>query len=229
MKLISIAAGLAVLMQALPVMAEGKDILQSQCIACHALTKPENTGLQHIWERKGPDLYYAGSKFNKEWLVKWLQNPVPIRPGSELYTKHVKPGEKQDVIDTTTIQAHPKLSKEDAASVADVLMTMMAPEGLIEKGAFKGEKVSPVIGAMFFNKLRGCGACHMSKPGYGGQSAPELYTAGQRLQPDFIYSYIKDPQKIDPRVWMPSLGLTGPDLQRLTGYIVQLSEDGEKK
>lgn len=202
----------------------GPGILKSQCISCHAIAKPDNTSLDRLWERKGPDLYYAGSKFNKQWLVKWLQDPVRIRPAGEFYTKHVKGSDKEDVVDESTMTPHMKLSKTDAEAVADALMALSGPDGLVTHGAFKGGKVSMSMGAMFFNKLRGCAACHMAKPGTGGSSGPELYTAGERLQADYIYSYIKNPQAIDPHIWMPTLNLAEPDLQRLTGYILQLGE-----
>lgn len=200
----------------------GAGLLKSQCIGCHAIAKPESTSLDRLWERKGPDLYYAGSKFNKPWLEKWLQNPVRIRPAGELYVRHVKGGDKEDVVDESGMAPHPKLSKADAEAVAEALMALVAPAELVSKGAFKGEKVSMAMGGMFFGKLRGCGACHMAKPGFGGASGAELYTAGERLQGDYIYSYIKNPQQFDPRIWMPTLNLAEPDLQRLTGYILQL-------
>ncbi|MDP1644718.1 MAG: c-type cytochrome [Thiobacillus sp.] len=200
----------------------GAGLLKSQCISCHAIAKPDNASLDRLWERKGPDLYYSGSKFNKPWLEKWLQNPASIRPAGEFYTRHVKGTDKEDAVDESTLTPHVKLSEADAEVVADALMAMVAPAGLIDKGAFKGEKVGMAMGAMFFNKLRGCAACHMAKPGMGGASGPELFTAGGRLQADYIYSYIKNPQKIDPHIWMPTLNLAEPDLQRLTGYILQL-------
>ena len=203
--------------------ADGAGILKAQCISCHATAKPANLGIEHIWERKAPDLYYAGTKFNQPWLVKWLQTPTRIRPAGEFYTKHVKAsGDAVDVIDTSTLQDHMKLSKEDAEAVATALMAL-TDDSLIEKGAYKGEKVSATMGAMFFNKLRGCAACHSAKPGTGGLSGAELYTAAERLNPDFVYSFIKHPQKVDPGIWMPELKLSEPDLQRLTGYILQLN------
>lgn len=208
--------------------ADGPGILQSKCAACHALTKPDNTSLDRLWERKGPDLYYAGDKFNQPWLVQWLQDPAPIRPAGEFYRKHVKPGEKEDVIDESTITPHPRLPQDEAEAVADALMALTAPEGLIEKGKFQGKKVPMSMGRMFFTKLRGCAACHSTGPGQGGLSGSELLTGGERLQPDYIYSYIKNPQKIDQGVWMPKLDLSEEDLQRLTGYIVQLSAKEDK-
>lgn len=211
-----------------PVALAQGGILETQCAACHALRKPETFDLDRLWQRQGPDLYYAGSKFNRPWLEKWLQNPVRIRAGGVLYRRHVKAGEKDDGIDESGLQPHLKLSAADAAAAADALMVLKAPEDVVSQGAYKDGKVSASMGAMFFNKLRGCSACHQSKPDVGGRSGPELYTAAARLQPDYIYSYMQHPQKIDPLVWMPDLSLSEPDAQRLTGYILQLGESGAK-
>src|SRR3546814_20134417 len=98
------------------------------------------------------------------------------------------------------MQTDLKLSAADAASAADALMKLKAPEDLIAKDAFKGGKVSATMGAMFFNKLRGCSACHQSKPDVGGRSGPELYTAAARLQPDTNYSYMKHSHQTAPQV-----------------------------
>src|SRR3546814_7745289 len=120
------------------------------------------------------------------------------------------------------MQTDLKLSAADAASAADAFMKLKAPEYLIAKDAFKGGKVRATMGAMFFNKLRGCSACHQSKPDVGGRSGPELYTAAARLQPDYIYSNMKHPQQIDPLVWMQDLSLSEPAAHRLTGYILMM-------
>ena len=49
--------------------------LDPSCAACHALVKPADASIDRLWTRKGPDLWYAGSKFNAEWLTSWLENP----------------------------------------------------------------------------------------------------------------------------------------------------------
>jgi mono/diheme cytochrome c family protein len=207
--------------------ADGTDILKSQCSACHALTPPTDTSLDTLWERKGPDLSYAGLKFNREWLVEWLQKPTPIRPAGYPYFKNVVAGDKGDNIDATKIAEHPRLSASDAKAAGDALMALKR-DGVVEAGLYKDEKPNVRMGEMAFVKLRGCSACHAGKNGEGGRSGPELTDAGKRLQPDFIASYIKSPQKIDPHVWMPGSKVTDQDIQRLTGYIVQIG-GGEKK
>ncbi len=208
--------------------ADANAILSRQCAQCHALSKPADASIDRLWTRKGPDLYYAGSKFNQPWLVEWLQNPRRIRPAGEFYFTHIKATPDGDVIDASTLTSHPRLSKGDADAVAAALMALKGPDDLVRKGAYKKQPVPAMIGAMFFEKLRGCAACHMDKPGQGGQSGPELYDAGLRLQPDFVYAYIKQPQRFDPHVWMPQLDLSDTDLQRLTGYLMTL-QDGSPK
>ncbi|WP_394780258.1 c-type cytochrome [Undibacterium sp.] len=209
--------------------ANGQDMLKQQCIACHAVAKPDKATLDRLWERKGPDLHYAGDKFNREWLVAWLQNPSTIRPGGVMFAKLAKPSADKtaDQIDAAQLAPHPKLSKDDAAAVADSLMALKV-DGLVEKGGFKNEPVNASFASMLFSKLRGCTSCHAAKPGTGGQSGPELYSAGERLQPDFVAAFIKDPQKFTPHVWMPKLDLNEADVQKLTGYIATM-KPGEKK
>lgn len=207
--------------------ANGAELLKNQCIACHAVSKPASFSKERLLERKGPDLYYAGAKFNRDWLVGWLQNPTVLRTGGAMFIHAVKPGEAgaPDVMDPSKVAAHPKLSAEDATAAADALMALR-DDSLVAKGAFKGEALNASMAALLFNKLRGCASCHSAKPGVGGQSGPELYSAGDRLQPDFVVEYIRNPQKFDPHVWMPKLDLNDADVQKLSGYLTTLKQKG---
>lgn len=206
--------------------ADGWKTINAQCIACHAVKKPSAQGLDHIWQRKGPDLYYAGDKFRREWLVRWLQHPTVIRPAGVFYRKAVAAGVKDDTIAKKPAR-HMPLSGAQARAVADTLMTLHGAKDHIETGAAPKSASGGRIGKLFFVKLRGCAACHQSARGEGGVSGPELYDAGARLQPDYIYSYTKNPQAFDPHVWMPRLELSSRDLGRLTGYLISL--DGKEE
>jgi cytochrome c553 len=200
------------------------------CSSCHALSKPANADIDRLMTRGGPDLYYAGMKFNKEWLVAWLQNPSVIRPGGVMFVRTIKPGAPGtlDVIDPTKLTPHPKLDATDAAAAAEALMKLGVGEGLVTAGAYASQPANAMMAGLLFNKLRGCSSCHQATPDTGGLSGPELYTAGQRLQPDYIVEYIRDPQKFDPHVWMPKLELTDGDIQKLAGYLVSLQPKGAK-
>ena len=222
-----IALGMA-LGLAQPVWADsGMDILKGQCASCHNLTGPAPQTLQALWARKGPDLFYAGNKYRKEWLVKWLQKPVRIRPAGEFYEDHIKPGEKRDVVDESTLKPHVALSAADAQAVADTLMTLKPKSDLIAKEKIEDGTISISMGEMAFNKFLGCMACHRIEPDYGGLSGPELYTAGERLQPEYIASYIRSPQAWDPKIWMPNKHVSDMNIQKLVHYLEALSKENE--
>jgi len=204
--------------------AMGAEILKNQCASCHNLTGPAPASLGALWARKGPDLFYAGNKYRQEWVEGWLQNPARIRPAGMFYMQHIKPGPKRDVVDESTLSPHISLNADDAKAVAAALATMKAKDALI-----RAEKHDPgmspgPLGEMMFDKIYGCMACHQIEPGYGGVSGPEVYTAGKRLTPEFMLSYIRSPQAWDPKIWMPNKHVPDGNMQKLVNYLIGLSE-----
>ena len=198
--------------------------MQDQCSACHDLTGPAPDTLAGLWSRKGPDLFYAGNKYRREWLVQWLQAPQRIRPAGMFYVNHVKASPDGDVIDKASLTAHPALAAEQATAVTEYLMTLVPMAALITAGDYQPGKISPAMGEMMFDKFRGCLACHEIEPGYGGASGPEIYTVAKRLQADYLISFMRKPQAWDPRTFMPDKALKEQDLQKLVHYFRALSE-----
>jgi mono/diheme cytochrome c family protein len=210
------------------VMAEdGAAILGKNCAACHNLKGPAPQTLKELWDRQGPDLFYAGNKYRQDWLVEWLQKPKRIRPAGEFYGNHIKPGAKSDEVDESTLKEHTALSKADAAAVAAELMKLRPHDDLIAKEKIEPGSVSKQMGEMAFDKFLGCMACHQVEPDYGGFSGPELYTAARRLQPEYIASFIRSPQAWDPKIWMPNKHVTDGNIQKLVHYLQVLSAEAE--
>ncbi len=209
---------------------KGKIILKSRCGKCHAIKGPAATTLKDFKARKGPDLFYAGVKYNEEWLIKWLANPVPIRPAGFRYFKNIIVTEgSDDTVNWDALAEHVALTPDEAEMVAATLMTFMAYKGKVKKNALTEEPADAFMGEMNFDKFSGCLACHEIEPGYGGVTGPEVYTVAERLKPDFIYSYLKSPQSFDPKSMMPDKELGENFLQVLTKYMLSLEAppDGE--
>lgn len=221
---LGVAAVLA-MATSIAVAASGEDILKTQCSTCHNLAGPSPATLQELWNRKGPDLFYAGNKYKAEWMVSWLQKPTRIRPAGMFYANHVKSGAKGDEIDASTLTTHPSLSGADAQAVTDALMQRKALSNLIHPGEYAPGAISKSMGELTFDKFRGCLACHEIEPGYGGLSGPEVYTAGRRMQEDYLISYMRNPQAWDPKIFMPNRHLTDADLQKFVHYFRLLSEE----
>lgn len=204
--------------------AEG-GVLQGNCSSCHNLKGPAAQTLKAAFEKKGPDLFYAGNKYRQEWLVSWLQKPDRIRPAGMFYGGHIKVGAKGDEIDTSTLTNHIALSKADATSVAAELMKMKPHDDLIAKEKIEPGTISMQMGEMAFNKFLGCMACHLIEPEYGGLSGPELYTAAKRLQPQFMASFIRAPQVWEPKSMMPNKNLSDANIQKMVRYLESLSKE----
>lgn len=199
--------------------------LQKDCVSCHDIKGPAATTLKAMLEKKGPDLFYAGNKFRQEWLVSWLQKPQRIRPAGVFYGDHIKPGAKNDEIEQASLKDHVALSAADAASVAAELMKLKPHDDLIAKEKIEPGTISKQMGEMNFDKFWGCMACHQIEPEYGGNSGPELYTAAARLQPEFIASFIRNPQAWQPKTWMPNKDVSDSSLQKLVHYLQTLGQE----
>lgn len=205
--------------------ADGDTILDQRCKSCHDLTGPAPQSLQELWNRKGPDLFYAGNKYKAEWLEEWLEEPRRIRPAGMFYGNHIKSTDDGDVIDESTLTSHPALPEDQAEAVAAALMKRKAKSDLVNTGEYEPGSISLMMGELMFDKFKGCLGCHQIEPGYGGLSGPEVYTAAERLQEDYIISYMRNPQAWDPMIFMPQRHLRDKDLQKLVHYFRALGEE----
>lgn len=226
---LSITAMLAVVLSAQAPLtvnaADGVDILKNQCSTCHNLTGPAPTTLKDLWARKGPDLFYAGNKYRKEWLVSWLQKPERLRPGGMFYADVLKSGDKAETIDTSKLPTHVALNAEQAAAVSEALMQLKSHDDLIAKEKIEPGTIAISMGEMVFDKFNGCLACHQIEPEYGGLSGVELYTAGKRLQPEYMASFIRNPQAWDPKTWMPNKHVSDINITKLVRYLDALAKE----
>ncbi len=189
----------------------GKKIFKkNKCIACHQIEGParEKTIADQM-KRKGPELWYAGSKFKAGFIEVWLKNPEVIRP-MEYYS-----------ITEKNRGDHIKLNSADAADVATYLESLRS-------GAVKPVGIQPAVdrkGRIIFSKSQSCYGCHqvLSRRGrvVGGLTGPSLIGAGKRLNPDWIYAYMTNSTAFKPVKDMPIYAgiLSNTDMAALAAYI----------
>ncbi len=203
-----------------------KDLLRERCAGCHDLSGPAAASVAELRARKGPDLFYAGNKYRADWMVGWLQKPERIRPAGVFYRDHIKPGVKRDEIDVATLKSHPALNATDAAAATKALMGLKANSKLLSAETFVAGP-SP-MGEMSFEKFYGCMGCHQIEPGFGGQSGPQVYTAGRRLTPAFMVSFIRDPQAWNPKSLMPNKHVPEANIPKLVNFLLELAKEDWK-
>lgn len=194
------------------------------CSECHRFTEDDPPE-----KRKGPDLFYAGNKFQGEWLVNWLQQPEAIRLSGFITDAGFLKGEP------TVAAPHPALDRDKAKAVAEVLLQLKvenlpeAPATELAEPLSKGKRFKFKI---LFERDYGCISCHQSvnlagQP-RGGVSGPSLLNAGHRLRPEWVYSWLKNPKQFEKRGRMPLFDFTDDELKALSRYVVWHKKSGEK-
>jgi mono/diheme cytochrome c family protein len=201
---------------------DGQAIVAERCTSCHDVAGPAPSTFEGLRARKAPDLFYAGSKFNRPWLVGWLESPTIIRRAGTMFLDHIAIENGKDTIREDSVKPCPaNLSPEEAVAVADHLMTLTDPAmktGVVDSGT----KFSNPKAYRMFSKQLPCIGCHTVKRGkrtLGGASGPSLANAGERLNPDWVYARIDNPQYWDPKTWMPRIEMSHKKRELLTLFI----------
>ena len=215
--LITALGALFVMATSAPAMADaaaGKSAFAAKgCNECHYTDGPaKEKTIDDQLAKKGPELWYAGSKFQKDWLGTWLQDPKPVRLLKYGTLDEKNPGD------------HPKLAATDAASMTDFLMGLTSDA--VKAGVVKVKK--NLKGKQIFIKKMPCSGCHQS-PGRkgkvtGGFSGPSLVGAGKRLNPDWIYAYLKTPSVFKPVKAMPTFAgiLKDKDIKNVAAHVAKM-------
>ena len=190
-------------------------IEEKNCSACHRLSKVGK-------EKKGPDLFYAGNKFQGAWLEEYLQNPVILRKTGTINSPDFLKGGLKN------LQQHPILNKNDAVNITQELMAMTLP-GLPE------EQINPLTKGQIaktkyeFERTFSCISCHQSlnlagKP-RGGISGPSLINAGNRLKENWVANWLKNPEIFSNKSRMPVYKMDNETRLRFTKFIMTLKKE----
>lgn len=215
LKALTLAAALAACLPAWSASA------QADCGSCHALTRPDfaTLGIAERLERQAPPLWYAGNKYREGWLAKWLQAPTVLLSAGYFPNAAIRSTPEGDVPDPDKLHKHIALPQAQAEAIAAELMALKPHDALVAAVKYEPGTVAKRMGSMDFGKFKGCQACHQDEAGKGGLSGPELYTAWQRLQPEYIVSFITDPHAWDANTIMPRMEMNAAAANKLADYL----------
>lgn len=203
---------------------ESEALYKQKCQSCHAVSPARKVSIKERASIKGMPLWFAGSKFNKQWLETWLTSPQPIF------------GVKWGTLEKGAYD-HPAVNASQATQLAEYLITLVDAEVETDTTAAlpksRGKRRS-FLGrtAQLFEKHQGCYACHryLNKRGQelGGFSGPSLVEASNKLQADWVYAFLKDPRRYYPNGKCPIPGdmafnkYTDENRAALATYIVNI-------
>lgn len=189
-------------------------LLQQQCATCHRFEgKPESK-----FQIRGPDLMWAGQKYQRAWLLGWLEGRERSPyPGRYRWDQAGEPA------------AHPKLSADDARAVADFFERKLR-DPRVREGAFDPSRVSKTearFGAALFREYS-CIGCHQvmedGKP-VGGPISTHFFDAGRRYDADWVFAFNLNPPDFTPHSGEYVADLTERKVRWITGYLMTLGVD----
>jgi mono/diheme cytochrome c family protein len=185
-----------------------KEILQQTCVQCHRLEgKPDSR-----FNLKAPDLIWAGSKYQRPWLIRWLTGKE-----APLYAK----GYRWDL--TEAPSKHPMVTESEANAIADYFAEHNK-DPRVKVGAFDLSKVTKfeaAFGGMAY-KAHACLGCHTIEENgklIGGPQSAALQNAGQRYKMDWLYRFGQNPQDFTVHNGEFLADATDPQLRAVIGFL----------
>lgn len=182
-----------------PILNAGRKLIQElNCAACHKLE-----GYERQWV---PALDGIGSKVNRTWLVHWLRNPKQYFPGAKMPSF--------------------LLSDEETNILADFLLSFTVmpnntpleslPTRLMSSSDAQKSKLID-LGSTRFREAR-CISCHPIN-GKGGYVATDLGKVASKVNPQWLYNYVKHSKSYMPGVQMPRYRFNENELTGVVAYM----------
>ncbi len=178
------------------VLVAGRRVVEHyNCVGCHVIDGKGGAILANYEDNPtlGPPILNGeGAKTQANWLYGFLKKPIPLRPWLKV---------RMPTFGMTDDEAATLVRYFAAQDGIDNPFVYIDPSSLSPELVAAGERLAS---ADYFS----CWTCHQQgdKKPEGPQDgwAPDLGLASERLNPDWIVEWIKDPQRLMPGSRMPS-------------------------
>jgi mono/diheme cytochrome c family protein len=171
------------------------------CVHCHTIKLPDGSGIKPTDDP--PSLSHIADKSTREWVYAWLKDP-------QAYA-------------VTSTMPNFKLSDPDARDISAFLISNSAPLAGDTAPATKDQKApDPTAGASLYGESF-CASCHAVQNAagnvVGGDIGPELTRVGNKVKPEWLRAWLRNPRVYDPITAMPHYRLTDPQVNLLAAFL----------
>jgi mono/diheme cytochrome c family protein len=174
------------------------------CVHCHTIKLPDGSSMKPTDDP--PSLEHVADKTTREWIYAWLKDP-------QAYA-------------VTATMPNFKLSDADARDISAFLIansTLIAGDTAPASPADKDKKaLEPAAGASLYGESF-CASCHAVQNAagnvVGGDIGPELTRVGNKVKPEWLRVWLRNPRVYDPGTAMPHFRFNELQLSLLTAYL----------
>jgi cytochrome c1 len=184
----------------------GRNLLsRSGCVHCHTVKLPDGSTMKAADDP--PSLSHIADKTTREWIYAWLKDP-------QAYA-------------VTSTMPNFKLSDEDARDISAFLVANSTPVAgdnvtLSAKAASDSTAGASLYGESF------CASCHAVQNAagnvVGGDVGPELTRIGNKVRPEWLQAWVRNPRVYDPPTGMPHYRFSDAQVTTLTGFLLSKTD-----
>ncbi len=215
----------------------GRDIFDKYgCWGCHKVTGYENL------RKVGPDLAHLSAKLQRDWVVKWVDDPFAFRHNTRMPAFFHQPnsgGPELTAEETARAGSDPMLKRRadehrrthaELNAMVDYIFSKDTPKEIPRPALASGDAEN---GKALFYKI-GCAGCHTLaaderaakrddwRGPYGRNFGPSLDGVGSKTSYDFLYAWVKNPRAYWPDTRMPDLRLSDAESADIASWLVTL-------
>jgi mono/diheme cytochrome c family protein len=180
----------------------GRNLLsRSGCVHCHTVKLPDGSTMKAADDP--PSLSHIADKTTREWIYAWLKDP-------QAYA-------------VTSTMPNFKLSDEDARDISAFLMANSTPVAGDNVTPLAKPSSDPTAGASLYGESF-CASCHAVQNAagnvVGGDVGPELTRIGNKVKPEWLQAWVRNPRVYDPPTGMPHYRFSDAQVAILTGFLL---------
>ncbi len=177
-----------------PLLSKGKRLFIK--LGCHGCHLADGYATE---AKVGPRLYRVANKVDPSWLYRWVKKPRDYLPKTRM------PEFKFDEKDAMAVTAYLLASSEENYELSA-----------------KFESGDPDKGKKLFESV-GCQGCH-ELDGKGETFAPDLSRIGNKVNEDWLVSWIGSPHSYNATSRMPDLRLSEAQASDIASYLLQFGK-----
>jgi mono/diheme cytochrome c family protein len=185
-----------------PQLNQGRHLLSRYgCVHCHTVKLLNGSTMKATDDP--PSLSHIADKTTREWIYAWLKDP-------QAYA-------------ATATMPNFKLIDDDARDMSAFLIANSTPQP--GDTATLAAKVSsdPAAGASLYGESF-CASCHAVQNAagnlVGGDVGPELTRVGNKVKPEWLQAWLRNPRNYDEETAMPHYRFNDSQVATLSGFLL---------
>jgi mono/diheme cytochrome c family protein len=189
-----------------PQLNQGRSLLSHYgCVHCHTVKLSDGTTMKATDDP--PSLSHIADKITREWIYAWMKD-------TSAYS-------------TTTTMPNFKFSDDDARDISAFLIANSTPITGDQISIAQKPSSDPSAGASLYGESF-CASCHAVQNAagnmVGGDVGPELTHIGNKVKPEWLQAWLKNPRIYDRPTEMPHYRFTDQQIATLAPFLQAKSD-----